>query len=115
HLKLNNKMVFINSGDHIQVEKTIGIKSFTFGVKNSGSNAEVELVEANPFLNMTFNDIEIKTKIIGRYNYSNLAAAIAIGSYFEVSPEAIKTGIENYSPGNNRSQIIKIGSNTVIM
>ncbi|MDP1329437.1 cyanophycin synthetase, partial [Klebsiella pneumoniae] len=45
----------------------------------------------------------------------NLAAAIAIGTYFKVSTEEIKKGIGNYMPSNNRSQIIKIGSKTVIM
>lgn len=114
-LKKNNKMVIINTDDKLQIEKAKGIKSFTFGSKNSGSNVEVELVEANPFLILKFNDVEINTKIMGRYNYSNLAAAIAIGTYFEVSPMAIKTGIESYTPGNNRSQIIKIGSNTIVM
>jgi UDP-N-acetylmuramoyl-tripeptide--D-alanyl-D-alanine ligase len=115
HLRKNNKMVFLNSGDHIQVDKAEGIKTFTFGIKNSESQVEVDLVEANPFLNLKFNDTEISTNIIGRYNFSNLAAAIAIGTYFEVSPEAIKAGIESYTPGNNRSQIIKIGSNTIVM
>lgn len=115
YLKKNNKKVFVNSDDPIQVEKSKGIHSYTFGTKNSGCQVEVTLLEANPFLNLEFNKIEIKTKIIGRYNYSNLAAAIAIGKYFEVSPEAIKRGIENYTPGNNRSQIVKIDSNTIIM
>jgi len=115
HLKKNNKMVFLNSDDHIQVDKAKGITPFTFGIKNSESQLEVDLVEANPFLNLKYNETEINTNIIGRYNFSNLAAAIAIGTYFEVSPEAIKTGIENYTPGNNRSQIIKIGSNTIVM
>jgi len=115
YLRKNNKKVFVNSDDPIQVEKSKGIQSYSFGNKNSGSQVEVTLLEANPFLNLDFNDIEIKTKIIGRYNYSNLAAAIAIGTYFEVSPEVIKRGIENYTPGNNRSQIIKINSNTIVM
>jgi UDP-N-acetylmuramoyl-tripeptide--D-alanyl-D-alanine ligase len=115
HLRENNKTVFVNDDDNIQVEKAKGINSFTFGVKNSGSRVEVELVEANTFLNLKFNNIEINTNMIGRYNFSNLAAAIAIGTYFEVSPKAIKTGLENYTPSNNRSQIIKLGTNTILM
>jgi UDP-N-acetylmuramoyl-tripeptide--D-alanyl-D-alanine ligase len=115
HLRKNNKMVFINTDDHMQIEKSKGIHSFTFGIKNSGSRVEVELAVANPFLKLTYNNIEINTNIIGIYNFSNLAAAIAIGTYFDVSPEVIKNGIESYTPGNNRSQIIKLGNNTILM
>ncbi len=115
YLRKNDKTVFVNADDNIQVEKAKGINTFTFGNKNSGSQVEVDLVEANTFLNLKYNNLEINTNIIGRYNFSNLAAAIAIGTYFEVSPEDIKTGIESYTPGNNRSQIIKLGSNTILM
>lgn len=115
HLKKNNKKVFVNSGDPVQIAKTNGIESFTFGIKNSGSNVEIDLIEANSFLKLSFSNTEINSNIIGRYNFSNLAAAIAIGTYFKVTPQEIKNGIESYTPGNNRSQIIKIQSNTVIM
>lgn len=115
HLRKNNKKVFVNSGDPVQIEKTRGIESFTFGIKNSGSDVEIDLIEANPFLKLSFSNTQINSNIIGRYNFSNLAAAIAIGTYFKVTPQKIKKGIESYTPGNNRSQIIKIQSNTIIM
>lgn len=115
HLRKNNKKVYVNSGDPVQIEKTRGIESFTFGIKNSGSDVEIDLVEANPFLKLSFSNTEINSNTIGRYNFSNLAIAIAIGTYFKVTPQEIKNGIESYTPGNNRSQIIKIQSNTIIM
>ena len=115
HLRKNNKKVFVNSGDPVQIENTRGIESFAFGIKNSGSDVEIDLIEANPFLKLSFSNTEINSNIIGRYNFSNLAAAIAIGTYFKVTPQKIKKGIESYTPGNNRSQIIKIQSNTIIM
>lgn len=115
HLRKNNKKVFVNSGDPVQIENTRGIESFTFGIKNSGSDVEIDLIEANPFLKLSFSNTQINSNIIGRYNFSNLAAAIAIGTYFKVTPQKIKKGIESYTPGNNRSQIIKIQSNTIIM
>ena len=42
-------------------------------------------------------------------------AAICIGNYFGLSPEQINKGIENYIPANNRSQVVKSGSNTILM
>ena len=38
------------------------------------------------------------------YNFSNLNAAVALGVFFELSPEHIQQGIASYTPTNNRSQ-----------
>jgi UDP-N-acetylmuramoyl-tripeptide--D-alanyl-D-alanine ligase len=59
--------------------------------------------------------IEINTHIIGKYNFYNMLAAVAIGDYFEVSSEAINNAISNYIPKNNRSQIEKTARNTLIL
>ena len=45
----------------------------------------------------------------------NIAVAICIGKYFNLDNENIKAGIERYIPENNRSQIIKKGSNKIIL
>jgi UDP-N-acetylmuramoyl-tripeptide--D-alanyl-D-alanine ligase len=57
----------------------------------------------------------MESQLVGIYNFSNAAAAIAMGCFFEVSLENIKKGIESYTPNNNRSQIIQKGSNTIIL
>ena len=48
-------------------------------------------------------------------NLNNLKAAIAIGVYFNITKKNIITSIHNYQPTNNRSQIIKKKSNTILM
>ena len=53
--------------------------------------------------------------MLGRYNFTNIAAAISIGLHFNLELDLIKKGIESYVPKNNRSQIIKQNSNTIIM
>src|SRR6185503_1833420 len=47
--------------------------------------------------------------------FENLMAAICIGSYFSVPDEKIISAIKSYSPSNNRSQIVKRGTNTFIL
>ncbi len=115
YLRQNKKIAFINYEDKLQVEKSISIQSFSFGTKNSSPDVFVELVEANPFLKIDYSNSIIKSKLIGTYNFSNIAAAIAIGAYFKIPSSSIKNGIESYTPTNNRSQIIKIGNNTIIL
>jgi UDP-N-acetylmuramoyl-tripeptide--D-alanyl-D-alanine ligase len=57
---------------------------------------------------------EISSNLFGDYNANNIAAAISLGLFFNISIDKIKTGIQNYYPANNRSQIIK-GKNTLIV
>ncbi len=57
----------------------------------------------------------IQTKLTGNYNLPNILAAVCIGNYFKVDAAAIKKGIENYTPSNSRSQLIKAGTNTIIL
>lgn len=115
YLRKNNKIAFINNEDTLQIEKALSIQSFSFGTKNSSPDVIVNLVEANPFLKIDYSSTTIESKLIGTYNFSNIAAAIAIGAYFKIPAPAIKKGVESYTPANNRSQIIKKGSNTIIL
>jgi len=113
YLRKQNKMVFINSEDKMQTAKSKGISSITFGTKDV--DYKIEYIDANPFVVLKFNNEQIESKLIGTYNFNNIAAAIAIGKYFEVSDNAIKEAIENYVPTNNRSQIIEKGTNKIIL
>ena len=115
YLSKNNKTVFVNRNDSIQVEKSSGIKSFTFGVNKTNADVLIDLVTANPFVEVTFSNCKITSHLIGLYNSNNINAAIAIGTYFKVPNEAIKAAIEDFVPDNNRSQLLNINSNTVIL
>ncbi len=57
----------------------------------------------------------IKTQIIGNYNFENALAATCIGNHFGITEINIKNAIENYIPSNNRSQFIKKQNNTIIL
>ncbi|WP_372793001.1 UDP-N-acetylmuramoyl-tripeptide--D-alanyl-D-alanine ligase [Lutibacter sp.] len=108
-LRNNNGIAFINSDDALQVKQSTGIHSITFN-KNS-----IQFIEANPFVKVQFRNTIIESKLIGKYNFNNIAAAITIGNYFKVSEEQIKNAIESYIPTNNRSQIIEKGTSKIIL
>ena len=108
-LKENNKIAFVNTIDLIQVEKAKDIKSIYFNVD------DLQFLEVNPFVRLTYKNTNIQSNLIGTYNYANIEAAITIGEYFKVSKKAIKEAIESYTPTNNRSQIIKTKKNTLIL
>ena len=113
-LQNNNKLVFVNLDDTIQEEKTKHINRYTFS-KEKGANIKIDLIEANPMVKISFEDTTIQSHLIGLYNANNINAAITIGKYFEVANTQIKEAIENYIPENNRSQLIKKGTNEIIL
>ncbi|WP_295936900.1 UDP-N-acetylmuramoyl-tripeptide--D-alanyl-D-alanine ligase [uncultured Alistipes sp.] len=57
----------------------------------------------------------IENHLEGDYNRFNIAAAVAVGHYFDVDDERIRHAIGSYVPDNNRSQRIVTDRNTVIM
>jgi len=113
YLIANNKLVFVNGEDPIQTEKTKKAQRFVFAKENQ--DIKIEFIDAHPFVICTYNNLTIQSQLIGDYNYHNIAVAIAIGNYFKVEDKAIKLAIENYTPTNNRSQILKKGTNKIIL
>ena len=114
YLKHNDKLIFVNTDDSIQVEKTKDAKIFTFG-SDTDSDLIIHFKEANPFVKLSYGSSNVKSKLIGSYNYNNIAVAITIGNYFKVEKDKIISAIENYIPNNNRSQIIEKSSTKIIL
>ena len=75
-----------------------------------------ELLGADPFI--VYRDEhqhQIHTQLLGTYNFNNIAAALCIGKYFEVPVEAANAAVKAYKPANKRSEVVKKGSNTIIL
>lgn len=115
YLAKNDKLAFVNLEDPIQVEKCVGIKSFTFGINNDRADVKIQNIAANPFVVIDYENFNVESHLIGLYNANNINAAVSIGCYFKVDDEAIKAAIEHYIPENNRSQLLKKGSNQIIL
>jgi len=115
YLAANDKLVFVNLEDPIQIEKSKGIKSFTFGVNKEAADLKIKDIQANPFVVVEYDDFKVESHLIGLYNANNINAAVVIGKFFNVEDAAIKQAIENYIPENNRSQLLKKGSNQIIL
>lgn len=114
-LKAHHKTIFVNENDPVQVQQTINYdRVYKFGNQNS-ANTKLTILDTQPYITVGYNNTKIKSRLTGAYNFNNIASAIAVGSFFDVDSKQIVSAIENYTPTNNRSQIIKRGSNTIIM
>ncbi|MBT8253690.1 MAG: UDP-N-acetylmuramoyl-tripeptide--D-alanyl-D-alanine ligase [Flavobacteriaceae bacterium] len=114
-LKNKSRNIFINASDETQLALTSDYSHTIVFNKDETSSAQVELLASRPFVTVSFKGQKISSKLTGRYNYDNISAAIAIGDYFGVEVGNIKRAIEGYTPISNRSQILKVNSNTIIL
>jgi len=112
-LKSNKKLAFVNADDDKQMAKLKDTKKFSFG---EGKHADYNIYfkKADPFVELEFEGIETTTKLVGAYNFRNIAAAIGIGQYFGVDVLKIKDAIQNFKAKDNRSQIKITKHNTLI-
>ena len=114
-LNAHEKLIFVNGHDVLQMQKTEHSKRYIFGSNKALAKVHVEMKDCNPNVSVLYEGLDIKSHLIGEYNFSNIGAAIAIGSYFNVQPNFIKEAIESYVPSNNRSQILHKGNNKIIL
>jgi UDP-N-acetylmuramoyl-tripeptide--D-alanyl-D-alanine ligase len=114
-----NGILFYHSADSILTSKLpAGIQTISYGEKNGDITGHI--TELDPLVNFKWKENEyespeIKTHIVGKYNFTNFLAAITIARFFEVSRESINEALSNYIPSNKRSQIEKTKRNTLIV
>ncbi len=115
YLRDNNKTVFINRDDEKQVKQNNNYsKTITFG-SGADNYCAVDFLDADPFVSLSYDQTEITSQLIGKYNFGNIAVAVAIGKHFKVPTEQIKKAIESYQPKNNRSELLIKGTNKIIL
>ena len=117
--KIHSKIFILGGGSNLLLTQDIDALVIHINIKGieiiTFNNEKIQFIEANPFVTVQFKKTLIKSQLIGKYNYQNIAAAIAIGNYFNVEVNEMKDAIENYIPSNNRSQIIQKGTNKIIL
>ncbi|XOD66946.1 MAG: UDP-N-acetylmuramoyl-tripeptide--D-alanyl-D-alanine ligase [Flavobacteriales bacterium Tduv] len=114
YLRFHGKKAFVNMDDPVQVKNSQGISRYGFS-QGSDTDVSIRKMGDSSTLLLTFKDVEIHPRLIGAYNFTNIAAAIAIGNYFGVSVERIKIAVESYVPDNNRSQLLQKGPLQIIL
>ena len=111
-------LIFINGDNSFLNELLAGYDNVcTYGTTFSNDVAgEGELNGSFLSVNlMSPFKAKIKTQVTGIYNFENVMSAIAVGIYFKVEPEEIKSAIENYVPSNQRSQVVKKANNVTLV
>jgi len=114
------KTIFVNGEDELlrsyalTPESSSGLRSY--GLHFYGANTDIsgQILEMNPCLVINLFHKKIQTQLTGNYNLPNILAAAAVGRFFNVPTEDICNAIAEYSPQNQRSQIIRNNNHTLI-
>ncbi|MFO8234754.1 MAG: UDP-N-acetylmuramoyl-tripeptide--D-alanyl-D-alanine ligase [Bacteroidales bacterium] len=115
-LNQNNGVIFYNADNSILKEMTdkFSCAKYSYGT-HENSFCQGQLINTEPFIEVNTQFGKVSPQLIGEYNFENIMAALCIGKYFNINFDNIKQAIEEYIPENNRSQLIKTKSNTVIL
>lgn len=111
---------FVNNENKCIDEMADGLLKIRYGAAD-GLYVNGSIVSCDPFLSFRWKAgkngeyTEVKTKLIGSYNFENAMAAVAVGRFFGVDAKHIKMALESYSPSNNRSQFRRTAANRLII
>lgn len=68
-----------------------------------------------PDIQFNYHDLHIHSPLMGVHNVQNIQACMAVAEFFHLSHAHIKSGIESYTPQNNRSQWVLGQNNNKIL
>ncbi|MEX0986921.1 MAG: UDP-N-acetylmuramoyl-tripeptide--D-alanyl-D-alanine ligase [Bacteroidales bacterium] len=111
-------LVNVSDPDLVEMSSIHGVNLFTYGMDPRGT-VKGKILESEKGVRGSFNmanmSYTLRSRLFGSYNFQNMLAAAAAGVYFEVAPVKITEAIAKYRPDNNRSQLVKGKTNTVIL
>ncbi len=120
YLKLTRGVAFYNDNDRLLSDQInlSGVAAVPFSCPGGSLSLSMEVDKIWPTLELSMvygeNTFKVKTLLFGEYNLDNIKSAISTGIYFGVKAGDIVNALEEYLPSNNRSQIKKTSSNTLI-
>ena len=106
--------IFYNSDDEKQKNILSNYKN-KFGFGKEASDLSYLVKAENPNIIIEVNNNTFKSTLFGNYNIPNVISAISIAIFLGVPIEKVKNGISDYIASNNRSQVVKINSNNIIL
>jgi len=117
-LRGTESTVFIH-GDHTELlEISTGMNRVVFGTKEHLPEVRFMTRGKDRKFIWSENGYESDYKSIkleGDYNLDNIAAAIAIGRFFNVEKSDLEAAISEYTPTNNRSQVYGTKHNEILL
>jgi UDP-N-acetylmuramoyl-tripeptide--D-alanyl-D-alanine ligase len=117
--------LFVHGDDEVLVELAAGAEKITYGTKklydivgapDQNTSEFIAFKWATRYTAATIKTAPlVQTQLVGIYNYYNLLCAACIGNYFKIDDALINKALSEYTPSNNRSQLQRTKTNTLIL
>ncbi|HPT02720.1 MAG TPA: UDP-N-acetylmuramoyl-tripeptide--D-alanyl-D-alanine ligase [Bacteroidales bacterium] len=118
YLFSHQKHAFVNADNELLMELSANLDRTLYGT-TPGCSARGSVISSDPFLSVNIQgnsgNADIRTRLVGRYNFENVMAACCVGQSFGVPAEKMVKAVEAYQPGNSRSQAIDTLRNHIIV
>ena len=121
YLREYGGIVFVNADDERIAKHMNGLKTIKYSALDADANVFGKIITRFPLLKaeisgkMLQKPVIVESHLFGAFHLYNILAAFAVGLYHNVDEEVIKAAIEGYVPQNNRSQVVKEGTNIFIL
>lgn len=112
--------IFIHQDNSYLTKIAGGLKQIPYGTEND-LYVNGHITDNSPYLAFEWKvgkdgeAHQIRTQLIGEYNFPNALAAVTIGRFFGVEAQKIDEALAGYAPQNNRSQLKNTEDNTLII
>jgi len=123
-LLAHNGTVFYNSDNSLLTNMVVKWdRKISYG-PTTGTSCKGKVLSVDPYLEVEIENVssqedhgkfQIKTNLVGEYNFENVLAAVSIGLYFKVPMGDIQKATGDYVPTNNRSQLSKTSKNQLLL
>jgi UDP-N-acetylmuramoyl-tripeptide--D-alanyl-D-alanine ligase len=100
--------VFVNREITNLMEDSDGLHRIVYPVGDYSSSSDM-------YAGISYNEMIIKTQLVGSLNELNILAAVAVGEQFDVPMSAIVSACADYTPKLKRSQLIQQGTTNIIL
>ena len=118
-VKQNGGVTFLNFDNEYIAKQRLDIEYKSYGINNESLDYNAyNLVSSSKGLSFKMNslneEIEFKTKLIGKHNIENITGAIAVANYLDVPMKKIVPKIREIQSVEHRLQILPHGNLTII-
>lgn len=115
YIKRHGEAIFLSQSDPTLQDMARDIPAITYGTSTSAQIVGTLLPQSTKgTLQFAWyqqkyegQEYHCNTHLVGNYNFSNALAAIAVGRFFSVPMTQINEVLQQYTPDNNRSQLIE--------
>lgn len=119
-LRQRGGYIFLHGENDLLRQQAVGLPAVTYGLTDNHNAIEGEVEACDPCLRFRWRKAGgdwncVPTQLIGAYNIYNALCAVSAGVHFGVPEADICAAIAEYSPTNNRSELLRTAHNTLIV